>query len=80
VIAKTAAISELSITHHPVHPIHSYSFGRSLIGHATPTEDQAVYDVRLGEARAARSRAISQFADQTELKKMNRMNRINTTR
>ena len=37
----------------------SCSFGRRLIGHATPTEDQAVYDVRLGEARVARSRAIS---------------------
>jgi hypothetical protein len=58
-IAKTVAISELSTTHHPVHPVHPCLFGRRLIGHATPTEDQAVYDVRLGEARAARSRAIS---------------------
>jgi hypothetical protein len=46
-------------THHPVNPVYPCSFGRRRIGDTTQTEDQAVCDVPLGEARAARSRAIS---------------------
>jgi hypothetical protein len=46
-------------THHPVYPLYRCSFGRRRIGDTTPTEDQAVCDVRLGEALTAISRAIS---------------------
>jgi hypothetical protein len=46
-------------THHPVYPLYPCSFGRRRIGDTPPREDQAVCDVRPGEARAAISRAVS---------------------